>query len=80
MNRDKLKKLYEKYELTTEDIFKHKHYVIITRSGIEKIAAIQDITIEFEVVKCEPNFAAVSFFFFAIFIFYCKMFFYSKKK
>tara|TARA_R110000796_G_C14281461_1_gene402700 strand:- start:138 stop:533 length:396 start_codon:yes stop_codon:yes gene_type:complete len=59
MNRDKLKKLYEKYELTAEDIFKHKHYVIITRSGIEKIAAIQDITIEFEVVKCEPNFAAV---------------------
>ena len=39
MNRDKLKDLYEKYNLTKEDIFKHQHYVIITRTGIEKIKA-----------------------------------------
>ncbi len=57
MNRDKLKKLYEKYNLTTEDFFKHQHYTIITRKGIDKIQALEQITVNYEVVKCEPNFA-----------------------
>ena len=57
MNRDKLKALYLKYELTSEDIYKHQHYVIITRQGIEKIQAKENITITYEVVKCETNFA-----------------------
>ena len=41
MNRDKIKELYAKYELTPSDVFKHQHYLIITRSGIEKIQAIE---------------------------------------
>jgi len=59
MNREALKEKYVKYNLTKDDVFKHQHYVIITRSGIEKIAALENIGLQFEVVKCEPNFAAV---------------------
>ncbi len=59
MNRDKIKELYAKYELTPSDVFKHQHYLIITRSGIEKIQAIEKIVVNFDVVRCEPTFAAV---------------------
>ena len=62
MNKEKLKEKYIKYELTQEDVFKHQHYLIITRSGIEKIQAKEGIKINYNVVKCEPNFAAVSAF------------------
>ena len=59
MNRDKLVDLYKKYELEKEDVFKHQHYVIITRQGIERIAAKENITINYEVIRCEPNFAVM---------------------
>jgi len=59
MEREQLKEMYEKYELTPNDVFKHQHYIIITRSGIEKIQAKENIDITYEVVKSEPNFAAV---------------------
>ena len=62
MNRDKLTELYKKYELTSDDVFKHKHYLIITRSGIEKIAAVAKIDVTYEVIKCDPAFAAVKAF------------------
>lgn len=42
-----LNKLYKEYGLATEDVFSHKHYKIITRSGIEKIQAKAGITINF---------------------------------
>ena len=57
MNRDKLKELYEKYNLAKEDFFKHQHYTIITRQGIDKIQALEQIDVHYEVIKCEPNFA-----------------------
>jgi hypothetical protein len=59
MDRDKLVELYKKYELEKQDVFKHQHYVIITRQGIERIAAKENITINYEVVKCEPKFAVM---------------------
>ena len=59
MKTEKLKEKYIKYGLQKDDVFKHQHYIIICRSGIEKIAAIENINIRYEVVKCEPNFAAV---------------------
>ena len=59
MKTEKLKEKYIKYELTTDDVFKHQHYIIITRSGIEKIQALENISIWYEAIKCEPNFAAV---------------------
>ena len=59
MKREKLIKLYEKYELTKDDVFKHEHYVIITRSGVDKIQATEQIAINYEVIRCEPNFCVV---------------------
>ena len=67
MNRDKLKALYLKYELTSEDIFtkdigfgdNKKTFTIITRSGIEKIQAKENIKVAYKVIKCETNFAVI---------------------
>ena len=59
MKTEKIKEKYVKYGLTKDDIYKHQHYLIITRSGIEKIQAIENIKIWYECIKCEPNFAAV---------------------
>ena len=59
MNRDKLKEMYAKYQLDANDVFKHQHFLIITRSGIEKIQAKENIKITYEVIKCETNFAVV---------------------
>jgi hypothetical protein len=44
----KLNALYKKYNLTTDDYFKHKFYTIITRSGIDKIQAQARIEIEYQ--------------------------------
>ena len=57
--RDILNKLFVENNLTEEDVFKHQHYTIITRAGIEKIQANIDISIDFEVIRCEPHFAVV---------------------
>lgn len=59
MNRDKIAKLYKKYELTESDVFKHKHYLIITRQGVDKIQAIENIFISYEAVKVEKDFCVV---------------------
>jgi hypothetical protein len=59
MNTEKIKEKYIHYGLQKDDVFKHQHYLIITRSGIEKIAAIENIGLQYEVIKCEPNFAVV---------------------
>ena len=59
MNRDKLSKLYKKYELSSDDIYKHQHYMIITRAGIDKIQAMEKININYDVINCEPKFAVV---------------------
>ena len=57
MNKEKLTELYKEYKLEKEDVYKHQHYLLITRSGIEKIQAVAKIQITYEVVRCEPNFA-----------------------
>lgn len=59
MNKEKLTELYKKYELTKDDVFKHQHYIIITRSGIDKIQARTDIEIRYEVINCESHFCVV---------------------
>jgi hypothetical protein len=56
MNTEKIKEKYHHYGLEKEDIFKHQHYLIITRSGIEKIQAIENIVINYDVINCEANF------------------------
>jgi len=59
MNKEKLTELYKKYNLTKDDVFKHQHYIIITRSGINKIEAKAKINITYDVVKCERDFCVV---------------------
>ena len=59
MNVEKLKEMYNYYSLTKEDVYKHQHYIIITRSGVEKVMAKESIDITYEVIKCEPNFAVM---------------------
>ena len=54
-----LKKLFIENNLEKEDVFKHQHYTIITRAGIDKIQANNKINIDYEVVKCERDFAVV---------------------
>ncbi len=59
MKTELIKEKYNHYGLTPDDVFKHQHYVIITRSGIDKIQAIENITIDYEVINCEKDFCVV---------------------
>ena len=59
MEVNKLKEMYVKYDLTKADVFKHQHYIILTRSGIEKVSALEQIDITYEVINSEPNFAVI---------------------
>ena len=60
-NRELLKEMFFHYGLNKEDIFKHKTFgfVIVTRTGIEKIMAKDNIILSYEVIKCERDFCAV---------------------
>ena len=60
METEKLKEMFYKYELIKEtDVFRHKHYAILTRSGIEKIQAKENIKVKIDIIKSEPNFASI---------------------
>jgi len=60
METKKIKEMFYKYNLVKDtDVFRHQHFVILTRSGIEKIQAQEEIQVIFEVVVSEPNFAGV---------------------
>tara|TARA_R110002051_G_C8584055_1_gene477738 strand:- start:164 stop:547 length:384 start_codon:yes stop_codon:yes gene_type:complete len=59
MKTEKIKEKYLHYGLEKDDVFKHQHYVIITRSGIDKIQAIENITIDYDVINCERDFCVV---------------------
>lgn len=54
-NKEKLNKLYEKYNLSTEDIFKNpsQGWTIITRGGIDKVQAQANIEIKYEVISSD---------------------------
>jgi len=58
-NREKIAKLYKKYDLTPDEVFKHQHYTIITRAGIDKIQGVEQIKIHYDVIECKPDFAVV---------------------
>ena len=51
MNKQEiLNRLFIENNLTDEDYFKHKFYTIITRSGIDKIQAANNIDIKYELI------------------------------
>lgn len=57
--RKEMRKLFEDNGLTADDVFQHKHFVIITRSGIEKIQAKKQITVHFNEVVMERDFVVL---------------------
>ena len=59
MKREKLKEMYSKYNLEESNVFKHQHYLIITRQGIDKIQALEQIEITYVLEKAETNFCVV---------------------
>lgn len=59
MKREKLKEMYSKYNLEESDVFKHQHYLIITRQGIDKIQALEQIEITYVLEKAEKDFCVV---------------------
>ena len=56
---DALRRMYKENNLIKEDVFKHKHFVIITRSGIEKIMENKGITIQYDPIKMEQQFVVI---------------------
>ncbi len=46
--KKEMRELFEKYNLHQDDIFTHNHFVIIKRTGIEKIQAQMNIQIDYE--------------------------------
>ncbi len=50
-----MRRLFEENGLTPDDVFKHQHYIIITRGGIEKIQAKHDIRISYETEYYNPE-------------------------
>ena len=59
MKRETLAELYKKYELTKDHIFKHKHYTIINRLGIDRIQALESIFIHYDVITATPEFCLI---------------------
>ena len=57
--QETMNKLFKENGLVAEDVFKHLHYTIITRAGIDKIQANKSIEIRYELERCEPTFAVV---------------------
>lgn len=54
--KDALRRLFTENNLVEEDVYKDKRgFVIITRSGIDKIVSKQGITIAYEVVKLDAE-------------------------
>lgn len=53
-NRERLKELYLHYNLNKEDIFTHTKfkYVMLTRTGVEKIMAFDNIQVRYETEYC----------------------------
>lgn len=43
----KMRAIFNKYDLTRDDIHVHKHYTILKRSAIEKIQRIEEIQVTF---------------------------------
>lgn len=51
--KDRLKELAGKYNLGAEDFFKVHNTVIVTRTGVEKIAEVSRIKIQYELVALD---------------------------
>ena len=57
--KETMNKLFKLHGLVSEDVHHHQHYTIITRSGIDKLQASIGISISYELIKCEPQYAVI---------------------
>jgi len=57
--KHQLRSLFESNGLNKDDIFIHRNFTIVKRSGIEKIQATQNIHVQFEVVQCDRDFVVM---------------------
>ena len=57
--REQLRKLFTNNGLSKDDIFVHKNFTIIKRAGIEKIQFKNQIKVEFDIIRCEPEFVVM---------------------
>ena len=53
--KDTLRRLFTENNLVAEDVFKHQHYTIITRAGIDKIQAAQNNQIRYELAHLSED-------------------------
>jgi hypothetical protein len=53
--KETLRRLFTSNNLVKEDVFKHAHYTIITRAGIDKIQAASKIIINYELVNLSDD-------------------------
>ena len=53
--KETLRRLFIANNLVAEDVFKHAHYTIITRAGIDKIQAAQSIEIRYELAHLSED-------------------------
>ena len=53
--QETLRRLFTKNNLVKEDVFKHAHYTIITRQGIDKIMAKSGIEIQYELINLSED-------------------------
>lgn len=54
-----LKDIAEKYDLTKDHFFVTKHFIVVNKIGIEKIAEIENIDMVIDVIDCSKDYAAV---------------------
>ena len=54
-----MNRLFKENSLLEEDVFKHQHFTIITRAGIQKIQANNNISVTYEVIECSKNYCVV---------------------
>ena len=57
--KDQLNALYQECNLTKEDVYKHDYYIIITRTGIEKIQYAKGIKVSFEPIEVQRDFCVI---------------------
>jgi len=57
--RATMEKLFKENNLNNDDVFTHRHYVIIARSGIEKIQLNNNIDVEYKEVVVQPDFVVI---------------------
>ena len=58
--KDILRRLFKENNLVEEDVYKDKRgFIIITRTGIDKIVTKQNITIAYEVIKLDKDMVVI---------------------